>query len=213
VLAILTRADRFVNNCWPILVDMAETDPVLPPARRSDATKAAILAAARAQFAAVGYQATTIRAVANAAEIDPAMVMRYFGNKEGLFAAAADFDLRLPDLAGVPRDALGAALVAHFLDRWEDDETLMALLRTASTNEAAAARMQALFSSQMAPLIARLSGDSRAGAAARAGLIASQVLGLALCRYVLKLPPVVALKRPEIVRRIGATVQSYLFDA
>ncbi|HJS04696.1 MAG TPA: TetR family transcriptional regulator [Variovorax sp.] len=192
---------------------MAEPDPIVPPARRSDATKATILAAARAQFAALGYQATTIRAVANAAEIDPAMVMRYFGNKEGLFAAAADFDLRLPDLAGVPRDALGAALVAHFLDRWEDDETLMALLRTASTNEAAAARMQALFSSQMAPLIARLSGDSRAGAAARAGLIASQVLGLALCRYVLKLPPVVALKRPEIVRRIGATVQSYLFDA
>jgi AcrR family transcriptional regulator len=192
---------------------MAEPDPIVPPARRSDATKATILAAARAQFAAFGYQATTIRAVANAAEIDPAMVMRYFGNKEGLFAAAADFDLRLPDLAGVPRDALGAALVAHFLDRWEDDETLMALLRTASTNEAAAARMQALFSSQMAPLIARLSGDSRAGAAARAGLIASQVLGLALCRYVLKLPPVVALKRPEIVRRIGATVQSYLFDA
>src|SRR5688572_31007979 len=170
---------------------MAETDPVLPPARRSDATKATILAAARAQFAAVGYQATTIRAVANAAEIDPAMVMRYFGNKEGLFAAAADFDLRLPDLAGVPRDALGAALVSHFLDRWEDDETLMALLRTASTNEAAAERMQALFSSQMAPLIARLSGDTRAGAAARAGLIASQVLGFALCRYVLKLPPVV----------------------
>jgi AcrR family transcriptional regulator len=192
---------------------MAETDPVLPPARRSDATKATILAAARAQFAAVGYQATTIRAVANAAEIDPAMVMRYFGNKEGLFAAAADFDLRLPDLAGVPRDALGAALVSHFLDRWEDDETLMALLRTATTNEAAAERMQALFSSQMAPLIARLSGDTRAGAAARAGLIASQVLGFALCRYVLKLPPVVALKRPEIVRRVGATVQSYLFDA
>ena len=189
------------------------TDELLPPARRSDATKATILAAARAQFAAVGYQATTIRAVATAADIDPAMVMRYFGTKEGLFAAAADFDLRLPDLGAVPRDALGAALVSHFLDRWEGDETLMALLRTASTNETAAARMQALFSTQMAPLIARLSGDTRAGAAARAGLIATQILGLALCRYVLRLPPVVALKRPEIVRRIGATVQSYLFDA
>ena len=123
------------------------------------------------------------------------MVMRYFGNKEGLFAAAADFDLRLPDLGAVPRDALGAALVSHFLDRWEGDETLMALLRTASTNEAAAERMQAIFATQMAPLIARLSGDPRAGAAARAGLIATQILGLALCRYVLKLPPVVALKR------------------
>jgi AcrR family transcriptional regulator len=182
--------------------------------RRSGAeTRDRILTVAREHFARQGYDRTTIRAIASEAQIDPSMVMRYFGNKEGLFAAAADFDLRLPDLAGVPRNALGAALVSHFLDRWEDDETLMALLRTATTNEAAAERMQALFSSQMAPLIARLSGDTRAGAAARAGLIASQVLGFALCRYVLKLPPVVALKRPEIVRRVGATVQSYLFDA
>jgi AcrR family transcriptional regulator len=189
---------------------MSETTP---PVRRSDATKATILAAARAQFAALGYQATTIRSVANAADIDPAMVMRYFGNKEGLFAAAADFDLRLPDLTQAPRAALGAGLVAHFLDRWEGDETLMALLRAATTNEAAAERMQAIFANQMAPLIARLTGEPRASAAARAGLIASQILGLALCRYVLRLPPVVALKRPEIVRRVGETVQSYLFAA
>jgi AcrR family transcriptional regulator len=188
-------------------------DETTPPARRSDATKATILAAARAQFAALGYQATTIRSVATAAEIDPAMVMRYFGNKEGLFAAAADFDLRLPDLSQVPREELGAALVGHFLDRWEGDETLMALLRAATTNEAAATRMQAIFATQMAPLIASLTGEPRAAAAARAGLVATQVLGLALCRYVLRLPPVVGLKRPEIVRRVGETVQSYLFRA
>lgn len=183
------------------------------PARRSDATKATILAAARAQFAVFGYQATTIRSVATAADIDPAMVMRYFGNKEGLFAAAADFDLQLPDLSQLPRAELGAALVGHFLDRWEGDETLMALLRAATTNEAAATRMQAIFATQMAPLIGRLTGEPRAAAAVRAGLIATQVLGLALCRYVLRLPPVVGLKRAEIVRRVGWTVQSYLFDA
>ncbi len=199
-----------VNTCWPILVDMTDT---IPPARRSDATKATILAAARAQFAALGYQATTIRSVATAAQIDPAMVMRYFGNKEGLFAAAADFDLKLPDLSQFPRDSLGAGLVAHFLDRWEGDETLMALLRAATTNEAAAERMQSIFATQMAPLIARLTGEPRAAAAARAGLIATQILGLALCRYVLRLPPVVALKRPDIVRRVGATVQSYLLGS
>ena len=75
-----------------------ESDTLAP--RRSDATRAAILAAAREQFAAGGYQAATIRAIAAAAGIDPAMVMRYYGNKEGLFAAAAEFDLRLPDLSG-----------------------------------------------------------------------------------------------------------------
>jgi AcrR family transcriptional regulator len=180
--------------------------------RRSDTTKAAILAAAREHFASSGYQAATIRAIATTAGIDPAMVMRYFGNKEGLFAAAAEFDLRLPDLGSLPRAQLGAAIVNHFLDRWEDDETLMALLRTAVTNEVAAERMRKIFATQIGPTIARFGKDPRTGAT-RAGLIASQILGLALCRYVLKLPPVVGLKRAEIVRRVGATVQGYLFDA
>jgi AcrR family transcriptional regulator len=186
-------------------------DDTAPP-RRSDATKAAILAAAREQFAAGGYQAATIRAIAAAAGIDPAMVMRYFGNKERLFAAAAEFDLRLPDLSALPRKAVGPALVEHLLDRWEGDETLMALLRTAVTNPAVAERMQAIFATQVVPMICKLRGESRAAVAPRAGLLSTQALGLALCRYVLKLPPVVALKRAEIVRRVGATFQAYLFD-
>ena len=184
-----------------------------PAPRRSDATRAAILAAAREQFGSGGYRGATIRSIAAAAGIDPAMVMRYFGSKEGLFAAAAEFDLQLPDLGGTPRKEIGAALVGHFIDRWEGDESLMALLRTAVTHEAAAERMRAIFATQLAPVIARVSGEPRAAAAARAGLVASQILGLALCRYVLKLPPVVALKRAAIVARVGPTVQSYLFDA
>ncbi len=184
-----------------------------PRPRRSDATRAAILDAARAHFAANGYQGATIRAIAADAGIDPALVMRYYGNKDGLFAAAAEFDLRLPDLSRAPKGAaVGPALVAHFLDRWEGDESLMALLRTAVTNEAAAERMRAVFAQQVAPAVARLVGGPRAAVAARAGLISSQILGIALCRYVLKLPPVVALKRAEIERRVGATVQSYLYD-
>jgi len=183
------------------------------PVRRSDATRAAILAAAREQFAAHGYQAATIRAIAAAAQIDPALVMRYYGNKEGLFAAAAEFDLRLPDLGALPRRHVGAALVSHFLDRWEDDETLMALLRAAVTTETARERMQAIFATQVAPQVIALSGLPRADAVTRAGLISSQILGLALCRYVLELPPLVKLPRSELVRRVGAVVQGYLFDA
>jgi AcrR family transcriptional regulator len=180
------------------------------PPRRSDATKATILAAAREHFAKSGYQAATIRTIAAAAGIDPAMVMRYFGSKERLFAAAAEFDLRLPDLSELPREAVGTALVQHFLDRWEGDETLMALLRTAITNDAAAERLRTIFATQVAPAIGRLIGEPRAAAAARAGLIATQILGVALCRYVLKLPPVVNLDRAELVRRVGATLQAYL---
>lgn len=181
-----------------------------PASKRSESTKANILAAARAQFASGGYEGTTIRSVAAAAAIDPALVIRYFGNKEGLFAAAAEFDLRLPDFADVAPETRGEALIAHFLDRWEEDETLVALLRAASTNEAAAQRMQALFATQVAPVVMRLTGLPPPVAAARAGLVSTQILGLALCRYVLALPPVIALQRPEIVQRVGATLQSYL---
>jgi AcrR family transcriptional regulator len=182
------------------------------PVRRSDATKAAILTAARGHFAARGYEAATIRGIAASAGIDAALVIRYFGSKQNLFAVAAEFDLRLPDLSAVPRMAVGAMLVEHFFDRWEGDETLMALLRTAVTNESAAERMRSIFATQLVSAVTRLSGEPRARAAARAGLIASQMLGLALCRYVLKLPPVVGTKRADLVRRIGPTIQRYLFD-
>src|SRR5690349_9826613 len=95
----------------------------LPPVRqrRSHDTRARILAAARPLFAEEGYEATTIRAIAAAAKADPALVVRYFGGKEGLFAEAAAFDLRIPDVASIPREALGEALVRHFLARWEGD--------------------------------------------------------------------------------------------
>jgi AcrR family transcriptional regulator len=102
--------------------------------RRSETTKAAIMMAAREEFAAKGYQAATIRAIAANAGIDPALVIRYFGNKQDLFAAAAQFDLQLPDLKEVPKRALGAALVEHFFHRWERDETLMPLRACAASS-------------------------------------------------------------------------------
>jgi AcrR family transcriptional regulator len=175
--------------------------------RSSTDTKAAILAAARERFAADGYERATIRSIAGDAKIDPSMVMRYFGSKERLFAAAADVDLRLPDLGGLPADRIGDALVTHFLDRWEGDEGLMVLLRTGLTNAGAAERMRAIFSAQIVPLIPDRHRDQ---APLRAGLAATQMLGLALCRYTLKLPPVVAMSRDEIVSWLGPTLSRYL---
>jgi AcrR family transcriptional regulator len=176
--------------------------------RRSDRTRAAILTAARERFAADGYERATIRAIAADAAIDPAMVMRYFGNKEKLFAAAAEFDLRLPDLSHLPADEVGAALTNHFLDRWEDDESLKALLRASVTHEVAAERMRQLFAEQLGPVIAAQADP--ASAATRAGLVATQALGFALCRYVLALPPVAALTREEAVAWLGPTITRYL---
>jgi AcrR family transcriptional regulator len=184
------------------------TDKAAPP-RRSDATKANILGAARARFAAGGYEGATIRSVAADAKVDPALVMRYFGSKEGLFAAAAEFDMRLPDLTRVPRESLGGVLVGHVLDRWEADDTFVALLRAAATNAAAAECLAAVLSEQVVPAVAAISRDP-VEARARAGLIASQFLGLALCRHVLRLPAVVALTRAQIIRRIGANIQQIL---
>jgi AcrR family transcriptional regulator len=183
------------------------TSPAAP--RRSEATRAAILAAARDRFAADGYERATIRAIAAEAGIDPAMVMRYYGSKERLFAAAAELDLRLPDLAGVPATQAARILVSHFLQRWEEDETLTALLRAASTNESAAERMRAVFAHQVAPVVAPFSPVA-AEAPARAGLVAGTILGAAFTRFVLRLAPVTAIDHDELIAWLAPTVQHYM---
>jgi AcrR family transcriptional regulator len=193
----LRRAARKVNTCWPTLVGMG---------MKADQTKAVILAAARERFAESGYEAATIRAIAADANIDPSMVMRYFGNKEQLFAAAAEFDLRFPDLSDVPPDELGRALVSHFLARWDEDDALVVLLRSATTNAEAAQRMKDIFAAQLLPAILKFIPDD---APRRAGLIATQVLGMALCRFVLRLPPVVAMSNDELIEWLGPTLQRY----
>jgi AcrR family transcriptional regulator len=177
--------------------------------RDSKAARAAIVSAARERFAAEGYDRATIRSIAANAGIDPALVIRYYGSKEGLFAAAAEFDLRIPNAAGLPRARAGVALVDHFITRWEVDGSLQALLRAAVTNRAAATRMREMFAEQVAPAIAALCTD-RHTVAIRAGLIGSQLLGLALCRYILELPPVVRMSREIMLAQVGQVIQGYL---
>jgi AcrR family transcriptional regulator len=189
-----------VNNCWPTLVGM----------RRSSAeTKAVILAAAKERFAESGFERATIRAIAADANIDPSMVMRYFGSKDQLFAAAADFDLQIPDLSGVDPADVGARVVDYFMERWERDEALVVLLRSSTSNEEAANRMREIFAAQLMPAIA---GLNPVRPERRASLVASQMLGLALCRYVLRLPPIVEMSHEEIVSWLGPTIQRYLSE-
>jgi AcrR family transcriptional regulator len=179
---------------------------------RSDDTRATILAAARQRFAADGFERSTIRAIAADAEIDPSMVMRYYGSKDGLFAAAADIDLQLPDLATVPREKLGETLVRHWVERWEgglSDELLIVLLRSATTNERAAEQLRTVFGAQVAKVLA-VAVDVPAEAPVRAGLVSTQMLGLALCRHILRLPPVVALDVETLIASVSNTVQRYL---
>jgi AcrR family transcriptional regulator len=182
-----------------------------PPARRSDATRAAILEAARRRFAAEGFRKATIRAIAADAGIDPAMVMRYYGSKDDLFAAAVNVDLDLPDLTAADPDAIGEALTRRFLTLWgrpPSSEMLMTLLRSAVTDDATVAKFQQVFAQQVTPAVLRV-GDP-ATAMHRAGLVVSQLLGLALCRYVLRLPPVTALTDEQLVADVAPTIQRYL---
>lgn len=177
---------------------------------KSDRTRAAIESAARALFERQGYDRTTVREIAAAANIDPALVIRYFGSKEALFSRVAAPGLGLPDLSAVDRRRIGETLVGHFLDLWEGDAlggAMPVLLRSAASNEAAADRLKQVFATQVMPAIATAGKASTASL--RAGLVSSQLLGLAMTRYILKLPPVVAMDRDTIVREVGATIQRY----
>jgi AcrR family transcriptional regulator len=177
---------------------------------KSERTRAAILKAAQELFAAQGYERTTIRDIAARASIDAAMVMRYFGSKDELFARAAQFDLRLPRLGNVEPSEIGATLVRHAVGLWEGDEGrsgLVILLRAAASSDDAAGKVRDVFASQVAPAIARVGG--KAQARQRAGLVASQILGLALCRYILRIPPVAEMSPDDIVRYVGPTIQRY----
>jgi AcrR family transcriptional regulator len=181
------------------------------PPSGSDRARSAILRAARDHFSREGYDRATIRAIAGDAGIDPALVIRYFGSKDRLFAAAVEIDLRLPDLSSIPAGQRGPALVRHFLERWEGepaDEALLVLLRSAVTHAAAAERMREVFAAQVVPALAALRDPGEG--AMRAGLVASQMLGLALCRTLLRLPPVAALDVEKLVALVGPTIERYL---
>ncbi len=181
------------------------------PIKKSERTKSAILAAARTAFTEKGYENTTIRGIAAAAEVDPALVMRYFGSKEQLFAVAAAFKLSAGFPLNIARDDIGRTLADNYLRLWEGGEQgLPLLLRSAASSDQAAERIREIFETQTVPLIAALSGE--AGVRDRAALVVSQTLGMALCRYILKIPPLADMPRDKLVDEIGKTLQRYMTE-
>ena len=177
---------------------------------RSEGTRRAILHAARAMFAARGFEQTTIRAVAAEADVDASMVMRYFQSKAGLFTAAISTDLQVPELSAVPVGRRGELLVRYFVSRWEEpagDDKLIALLRTAVTSDAVAEQVQATLSQRLAGPIASLGVEQ---VPERAALIAAQLLGLALCRYIMRFEQLASLPADDVVAAVGPSVHEYL---
>jgi AcrR family transcriptional regulator len=138
------------------------------------------------------------------------MVMRYFGSKAGLFAAASTAALQAPELSAVPAARRGEALVRYFVERWEDPasrEDLMMLLRTSVTSDAVAAQLQSVLERMLvAPVAALGAGD----AAERGGFLATQLLGLALCRYIMRQEPLASLSVDRVVAAVAPSVQHHL---
>jgi AcrR family transcriptional regulator len=182
-------------------------------------TRAAILDSARLRFAEHGYDGATIRAIAAGAAVDPALVHHFYGSKEQLFTAA----MRLP---AVPSEVIAAALagrdgappgvhlVATVLAIWEDPAVhgvIIGLLRSAVTSEQAAGLLREFITDAiLRPVGALARADSPQDAAYRAGVVASQMLGLALARYVLRIAPVAEASIGDLAATIGPTIERYL---
>lgn len=187
-----------------MFADMAFTE-------RSAATRTAILAAARRRFADDGYERATIRAIAADAGIDPSMVIRYFGSKADLYAAASAIDLAVPDLTGGEDPA--AVYTRAFLARWEAGENTAeaVLLRTAPTHPEAAARVQAIFDEEIVPALRKALPDDPA-VRERAALLLSQTLGIVYCRYLLGIEPIASMDVREVALMAIRAAEVHLYS-
>ena len=188
-----------------------------PGGRRpgSSGTREAILAAARAGFAERGYTGTTIRAVAKAADVDPALVLHFFGTKDDLFAACLalppEMMARMPAAFDGDPSAVGERLTRTYLSLWEDPATgpaLLAVVRSAVSHQDAAQRLGEFVGSLLlAPTAERLHVDAPE---LRVALASAQLIGLALSRYVVRVESVVHAELETLVRAVAPSVQRYL---
>jgi AcrR family transcriptional regulator len=175
--------------------------------RNAAQTRADILAAARRRFGAEGYDRTTLRAIAADVGVDAALVNRYFGSKQDLFAEAADFRIELPDLSGVGPDQIADILFPRFFTVWEEDETFLALLRAAMTSQTAADTLRQVFATQVAPKLLTATKDHPQQ---RIGLLGAFIIGLATTRYILANPPVANLGHDELSRWAAPIIRHLL---
>ncbi|HWV49999.1 MAG TPA: TetR family transcriptional regulator, partial [Microbacterium sp.] len=180
-------------------------------------SRARIIAAAVEEFGDRGYDGSTIRSIAARAGVDSALVHHYFGTKADLFAEAVGMPLRpdvdVPAILAGPREEVGARLVRYILEAFEDPDVQrrgVMLMRTAIGSRLTTPMLAGFLSRELIGRIARALDVP--DAELRASLVASQVAGLLLTRYVLKFPALAAASIDELVERIGPTMQRYLFD-
>lgn len=185
------------------------------PPGESD-SRARIAAAAVQEFGEHGYDGATVRAIAARADVDAALVHHYFGSKADLFAEITEFplrpDLEVPRILRGPRDQAGERIVRFVLEAFERPEVQkrgVILLRTAVSSKLTAPLVTGFLSREMLPRIA--AELDAPDASLRASLVASQIAGMLITRYVVKLPAMADATPDELVAQVGPTIQRYLF--
>jgi AcrR family transcriptional regulator len=184
-----------------------------PRTDRSD-VRGDILTAARGLFAARGFKGTTMRAVAEAAGVDVALVPYYFGNKDGLFAATLELPVDpatiIESLFAEGVDGLGERVVRAIAGLVEDDvmgPAIVGLIRSAVTEGPAHDVVRGLIVSVL------VAGDARQldvpDARRRASLAATQIVGLIMARHVLRIEPLASMTPDELVEHVGPNLQRY----
>lgn len=185
------------------------------PGRRPGPTETrdAIIAAARDLFAEKGYDGASLRAIARAAGVDPALVHHFYGNKEGVFVEAMRFPIDpsqlVPRILATSRDKLGEAMVRVFLEVWRDEEKrapLVAMLRSAMTNDQIAVMMRQFVSSALFAKAADIHGIPLLRLNAAVG----QMIGVALLRYVIKVEPIASATEDELIELLAPALQLHL---
>ena len=180
-------------------------------------TREKILAAARSHFGEVGYDGGTVRGIATASGVDPALVLHYFGSKEGVFRAAMDFPIDpaefIPRLLEPGLDGLGERLTRFFVDTWDSPvgQPLLGLIRSVVSNEGAAALLREFISREVLARIANALDVDQPKL--RASLAASSLIGLAMLRYVVKVEPLASAPSDQVASWIGPAIQRYLTDS
>ncbi|GAA2466226.1 MULTISPECIES: TetR/AcrR family transcriptional regulator [Streptomyces] len=180
-------------------------------------TRERILEAARAEFAERGYDKTSVRGIAKAAGVDPALVHHYFGTKDEVFAAAIELSfepaLIIPAIVGGPAEGIGERLARYFLSVWENPVTrapLLAVIRSALTHEAAAKVLRGFV---LRRLLQRVAADLDVpDPEFRAELAASHMIGIAILRYVVQVEPLASARPEDIVAMVAPTLQRYLTE-
>ena len=180
---------------------MTVTPERLTREERRRRTESAILEAARALFAELGFEKATIRGVAGRAGVDPALVMQYFGNKEGLFAAAARWTVDQKQVKDAAREDIARTALDDLFRGFEDEalrDANIALLRNCLTHVTAREVMRdEVMCDVQDAIAARIGGDD---GELRAGLLGATMIGVTIARYLLEIPAVKAASREDVER-------------